>query len=298
MDSTDFRIIDRLDQNSRASYPAVARSLGLATRTVQKRVAKMERSRLIRSFETFLDPSILGLHQAVCDVVAKSSSKNEEVRKALFRIPHVTEILTLAGGAFMVHLYYHTSTELRDTLTRISQTRSVADVQYEVAPWSGLHTSTRLTQTSWLILTSLSHNARKDLTTISKETGLSTRTVQRQLRWFHGQEFVRFGVDVDLSKASEAFTYAALIRLKPDMAKQQTLTVIKRTVRNVWREFPTMNPFTAMLWLHAASGSDLERDMEAIRLTPGVSSVRIMMVTSDQRNPDFLDATLRARSSN
>ncbi len=297
MDSTDFRIIDRLDQNSRASYPAVARCLGLASRTVQKRVAKMERSRLIRSFETFLDPSILGLHQAVCDVVAKSSSKNEEVRKALFRIPHVTEILTLAGGAFMVHLYYHTSSELRNTLTRINQTQGVADVQYEVAPWSRLHTGIRLTQTSLLILTNLSHNARKDLTTISKETGVSTRTVQRQLRWFHGQEFVRFGLDIDLSKVSKAFVYAALIRLKPDTAKQQILIIIKRTVRNVWRELPTMNPFTAMLWLHAASGNDLERDVEAIRLTPGVSNVRIMMVTSDQRKSDFLDAILRERSS-
>ncbi len=204
MDSTDFRIIDRLDQNSRASYPAVARCLGLASRTVQKRVAKMERSRLIRSFETFLDPSILGLHQAVCDVVAKSSSKNEEVRKALFRIPHVTEILTLAGGAFMVHLYYHTSSELRNTLTRINQTQGVADVQYEVAPWSRLHTGIRLTQTSLLILTNLSHNARKDLTTISKETGVSTRTVQRQLRWFHGQELFRFGLDINPSKVPQA----------------------------------------------------------------------------------------------
>jgi Lrp/AsnC family transcriptional regulator, leucine-responsive regulatory protein len=291
MDPVDLQIVELLDKNARESYANIARVLALSGRTVQRRVARMLRAGFIRSFEAILDPRSLGLGEAVCDVQAKGSVRNEDVRNRLTKVPNVTEIITLAGGTFVVYAYYRDSAELENVLHRIGATPGVADIQYEAGPWTE-DGNVKLSLQSWKIVHILNHNARRELTDVARQAGLSSRTVQRHILWLTSRRAVRFGVDVDISKATDLFVYILLVRLQMGTPKQSALERIKKQVPAVWRELRTVNPFTIILSLYAARITQLESDVESIRLVPGVAGVRVLIVTEDRRNTAWLDSRI------
>ena len=295
MDGFDFRIVQLLDRNSRESFARIAGAVGLTSRTVQRRVARMVETGFIRGFDVMVEPSSLDLGEAVCDVQIKANAKKEEVRKRMLEIPNLNEIITLVGDSFVVYACYRDSVELESILTRISATVGVADIQYEVNPRTGKQAS-KLSRQSWLLIHSLNHRSRREMVDISQELGLSTRTVQRNLRWLEKNGAVRFGVDVDVSKAADLLIYVLVIRLQIGVAKTKTLERIQRTVATVWRELRTINPHTIILLLYARQTMELEKDVETVRLANGVTGVRVLMITGDTRNASVMDARIAAKA--
>lgn len=295
MDTVDFRIVQLLDRDSRESFAGIAGELSLTPRTVHRRVMKMVETGFIRGFDVLVEPSSLDLGEAVCDVQIKANAKKEEVRKKMLEIPNLNEIITLVGDSFVVYTYYRDSVELESILTRLSATLGVADVQYEVNPRTGVQTS-KLSRQSWLLIHSLNHRSRREVIDIAQEVGLSARTVHRNLRWLEKVSVVRFGVDVDVSKAADLFIYVLVIRLQIGVAKTKTLERIRRTVATVWRELRTVNPYTIILLLYARQTMELERDVESVRLANGVTGVRVLIITGDTRNTSVMDARIAAKA--
>lgn len=242
-----------------------------------------------------VEPSSLDLGEAVCDVQIKPNAKKDEVRKRMLEIPNLNEIITLVGDSFVVYAYYRDSVELESILTRLSSTIGVADVQYEVNPRTGEQVS-KLSMQSWLLVHSLNHRSRKEMVDVARELGLSARTVQRNLRWLEKSGGVRFGVDVDVSKAADLLIYVLVIRLQIGIAKTKTLERIRRTVSTVWRELRTVNPHTIILLLYARQTVELERDVETVRLANGVTGVRVLMITGDTKNTSVMDARIKAKA--
>lgn len=107
---------------------------------------------------------------------------------------------------------------------------------------------------------------------------------------------VRFGVDVDLSKAQDLFIYVLVVRLQLGVAKVRILEQVRDIVGNVWRELRTVNPHTLILVLYAERTAELERDVETIRLLSGVVGVRVLMITGDTRNSQLLDFKVAERA--
>lgn len=295
MDPLDLKIVHQLDRNCRDSFAFIGGIVGVSSRTVQRRVARMLRTGFLRSFEIILDPSALDLGEAVCDIQVKADVKKEEVRKRLFKIANVSEVISLAGGSFVVYVNYRDSGDLEGVLSRLSATAGVADVQYELNPRTG-EKSPRLSRQSWAIIQSLNHRARRESTDVAAEAGLSGRTVQRNIKWLSDTNAVRFGVDVDLSKAQDLFIYVLVVRLQLGVAKVRILEQVRDIVGNVWRELRTVNPHTLILVLYAERTAELERDVETIRLLSGVVGVRVLMITGDTRNSQLLDFKVAERA--
>ena len=296
MDAVDFRIVQLLDKNSRESFGRIGSALGVTSRMVQRRVMGMVETGFIRSFDAIVDASSLDLGEVVCDVQVKSSARKGEVRKKLLEIPNLNEIITLVGDSFVVYAYYRDSTELESILIQLTATPGVADVQYEVNPRTREHGS-KLSRQSWLLLHSLNHRARREIVDIAREVGLSARTVQRNLRWIESTGAVRFGVDVDVSKAVDLFIYVLIVRLQIGTAKTRILERVRRAVPTIWRELKTVNPHNIILLLHARQTLELERDVEMVRLSNGVTGVRVLMITGDARNTSVMDERIAAKAS-
>src|SRR5215469_16798083 len=119
MDSTDLKIISELDRNGRESFERIAKKLGTARRTVNRRVGLMVSSGFIKSFEVLMESSILGLGQATCNVKVKSTTNVNTTREKLLKIPGVVEILTFIGGALVAYIYYRDQAQLEDILIHI-----------------------------------------------------------------------------------------------------------------------------------------------------------------------------------
>ena len=256
---------------------------------------RMVETGFIRGFDVIVEPSSLDLGEAVCDVQIKANAKKEEVRRRMLEIPNLNEIITLVGDSFVVYVYYRDPVDLESILTRMSATPGVADVQYEVNPRTG-EQAPSLSRQSWLIVHSLNHRSRREMVDIARELGLSARTVQRNLRWLERRGAVRFGVDVDVSKAADLLIYVLVIRLQIGVAKTKTLERIRRAVSTVWRELRTVNPHTIILLLYARQTMELERDVETVRLANGVTGIRVLMITGDTRNASVMDARVAAKA--
>jgi len=295
MDPIDLKIVQELDKNCRDSFASIGNALNITPRTVQRRVTRMLDTGFIRSFEVMVDPSGLDLGEAVCDIQVKANARNEDVRNRLLKIPNVNEIISLAGGTFVSYLHYQDSAELESTLSHLSATTGVADVQYELNP-RNREQSPKLSRQSWLLIHNLNHKARREFADIATEVGLSSRTAQRNIQWLRNTAAVRFGVDVDVSKAQELFIYVLVVRLQLGTAKPKLLDHLRNVVSNAWRELRTVNPYTIILLLYAKKTSELERDVETVRLLNGVAGVRVLIITSDTRNTSLVDSKIAERA--
>ncbi|GAA0666445.1 MULTISPECIES: Lrp/AsnC family transcriptional regulator [Streptomyces] len=97
LDATDARILLALAASPRATVVALAERLGLSRNTVQARVARMEQSGALGSFERRITPNALG-HPLTAFVTARVDQRRlAEVSEALADIAEVVEVFGLSG---------------------------------------------------------------------------------------------------------------------------------------------------------------------------------------------------------
>lgn len=97
LDATDARILLALAADPRATVVALAEQLGLSRNTVQARVARMEQSSALGSFERRITPKALG-HPLTAFVTAQVNQHQlAEVSQALAGITEVVEVFGLSG---------------------------------------------------------------------------------------------------------------------------------------------------------------------------------------------------------
>jgi len=97
MDAIDAQIFLALDDDPRCPVVSLADRLGLARRTVQTRLARLEEDGLLRTNSTRLRPEHLG--QTIAAVISADldQSQLETVVATLERMPHVLEVAATSG---------------------------------------------------------------------------------------------------------------------------------------------------------------------------------------------------------
>jgi Lrp/AsnC family transcriptional regulator, leucine-responsive regulatory protein len=99
VDDTDLVILELLVHDARASQRRIARQVGMSAPAVAERIARLERSGLIRGYRAEIDRSRLGFPLVVyVSVVATNTLKQPyEVLDALGALPEVEEVAIVAG---------------------------------------------------------------------------------------------------------------------------------------------------------------------------------------------------------
>jgi DNA-binding Lrp family transcriptional regulator len=97
MDDTDFRIIEVLKKNSRASFRKIAKATGLSTDTVMRRYQKLEKEGVVQPTIT-VDLVKLG-YEAIVYFKVKVTSQNSlpAIIDGIAEIPDVTAIIRATG---------------------------------------------------------------------------------------------------------------------------------------------------------------------------------------------------------
>ncbi|MFI5860108.1 Lrp/AsnC family transcriptional regulator [Streptomyces sp. NPDC051546] len=105
IDSTDARLLLALTAHPRATTVALAEASGLSRNTVQARLAALDRSGAVGSFERRVDPSALGCPLTAFVTTQVSQRRLEEVAHALTAIPEVLQAHGLSGDTdLLVHV--------------------------------------------------------------------------------------------------------------------------------------------------------------------------------------------------
>jgi DNA-binding Lrp family transcriptional regulator len=97
INSIDARLLLALKEHPRATAVAIAERSGLARNTVQARLAAMERTRVLDSFERCISPAALGYPLAAFVTARVVQRRLDEVAEALAAIPEVLQVHGLSG---------------------------------------------------------------------------------------------------------------------------------------------------------------------------------------------------------
>lgn len=127
MDNLDYRIIDLLRQNARASYGDIGDRIGLSASAVKRRVDRLVATDVIRAFTIQVDPAVDGLAtEAYVELFCRGTVAPEELRRILSAVPEVMDAATVTGSAdAIVHVRSRDIPSLEDALEQIRIAPSV-----------------------------------------------------------------------------------------------------------------------------------------------------------------------------
>ena len=99
LDDVDLAILDLLVRDARASQRRISREVGMSPPAVAERLARLERTGVIRGYRAELDRARLGFSMVVyVSVIAVNTLKHpDEILAALRALPEVEDVSIVAG---------------------------------------------------------------------------------------------------------------------------------------------------------------------------------------------------------
>jgi len=244
MDKTDMQILSHLMNNCRESNRQIGRDVGISGNAVNSRIKKMERSKVIEGYTIKIEPPALGYGIFYVVVSGKGiENKIEQIRligEPFFVVPCV-------GGITVCGIVVREEVERKMELAKniMSGIRILTIFEAKIDP-----AESNLTRTDLEIIERLLPNPRKRIEEVSRETGLSTKTVTRSLDKLARDENIQFTTMYDPAKLANYIPYAVLTRITGDMKR------IKRSFDEKFGSMYLQVPFlsdstgfrTAMCW--------------------------------------------------
>jgi len=189
MDSLDVRVYRELlhsitgpplESDIRRSYRSVARKLRIDEVTIRNRIKGLQQSGFLKGWQLVVNPSLLGvkLSQLWFDV-RPPSAKDDLVRK-LSLIHGALAISDYYGSSLTLIIMYETESSARKEFELIARISNAESLVRASIPFPGC--TIELTHTDWRIMKAIQTNPRQSYPVISREVGISQKTVRRRLQ--------------------------------------------------------------------------------------------------------------------
>ncbi len=95
LDATDLRILQVLQENSRQTYTAIGKLLGIAHSTVYDRIKRMEQQGIIKKYMILIDTEKMGAKNITAIITVYTDPKViEKVAEKLCDAPEVLDVYT------------------------------------------------------------------------------------------------------------------------------------------------------------------------------------------------------------
>jgi DNA-binding Lrp family transcriptional regulator len=92
-----------LQEDSRQTYTAIGKRLGITHSTVYDRIRKMEKQKVIRNYTTFIDLEKVGVKHILAIVTVYTDPKEtERVAEKLAKSPEVLEVYTSLSDELLI----------------------------------------------------------------------------------------------------------------------------------------------------------------------------------------------------
>lgn len=98
VDEVDRRILELLGADARCSARALGRAIGMSPGAISERVARLERTGVIRGYHAEVDARALGFHlQVVIGVQVRQGSSLTETLDGLLEVPEILSVHVVTG---------------------------------------------------------------------------------------------------------------------------------------------------------------------------------------------------------
>lgn len=95
LDSTDWKILEALQNDARQTYTAIGKSLGLAHSTVYDRIKKLEHHGIIKKYTAVIDTEKAGVNSITAIMTVFTEPKeSEKIAEKLCEAPQILEVYT------------------------------------------------------------------------------------------------------------------------------------------------------------------------------------------------------------
>ena len=103
LDATDLEILRALQENSRETYGAIGKRLGIAHSTVYDRIRKMEQHKVIKNYTATIDVEKIGMRCITAIMTVYTDPKEtERVAERLAALPEVLEVYTSISEELLI----------------------------------------------------------------------------------------------------------------------------------------------------------------------------------------------------
>ncbi|MFV2040633.1 MAG: Lrp/AsnC family transcriptional regulator [Candidatus Hydrothermarchaeales archaeon] len=134
MDETDQKIIDKLRENSRASYKEIARGVKISDVAVHKRIKNLQKRGVIKRFTVTIDQRKLDKTTTAILMIKCDTGSAPEIAEGLAKTPDITEVYTTIGEYDLVaKIRTHDMDALKDLVEKkLRMTRGIHEIRTSV----------------------------------------------------------------------------------------------------------------------------------------------------------------------
>ncbi|MFX1457436.1 MAG: winged helix-turn-helix transcriptional regulator [Promethearchaeota archaeon] len=180
MDEIDFFLLKKLVENSRLTYRELAEMTDLSVSATHKRINNLIEDGIIEAF--IARPSPIALNYIWVIIFGTSRAKSMDVvSKELGQHENIFFIGVAGAKSLYVFTYLRNINELQELSTYISKNAQISKPVVGIVNVPYQATTEYLTNIDYKILRSLNRDARKPITDIADDLGLSAKTVKKRI---------------------------------------------------------------------------------------------------------------------
>lgn len=103
LDETDFGILEALQKDSRQTYTAIGKKIGIAHSTVYDRIRRMEQAEVIKNYTTIVDAEKMSVRNITAMMTVYTDPKEtEKVAERLAEADETLEVYTSLSEEFLI----------------------------------------------------------------------------------------------------------------------------------------------------------------------------------------------------
>lgn len=292
MDEIDLIILKKLNENSRLTYRELAKITDISVSAIHKRIKILEDNGNISGY--IARPSIIALKCIWILIFGTSNAKSmDAVSKELGQHESVIFVAITGGKYLLISGYIRDITELQDYSSYVSKTAQMSeptiaiyDVRYRTVPEP-------LSSIDFKILKTLNKDARKPITDIADDIGVSTKTIRKRLDHMIENNLANFSIQI--TPHMNSFVTIFHLFLKEGNIKSTLEYLEKKYSKNLFYCLSFSNiPNLIQLNVWTKNPQDAQRIQERLQ-TEGFKDIIPHIVLSVQWYDCWIDELLRTK---
>ena len=209
LDRTDFKIISALNNNCRTSYRSIGNEIGLTAKSVKNRVDKIVSKKIIDRFILNLNLGILGYKNLYVLVIRHNRNSTKNIIDNLNLVGDLIFHVTCLGGISAFGLAMRE--DLDEKIELLNNALKPGFIQSSFVVKEHVPYSYTLKLIDYKIIQSLLKDPRIEISNLSKEIGISERTITRRLGKMIENHIIEFSLLFNPSVMSGYIIFYMLI---------------------------------------------------------------------------------------
>jgi len=269
LDKLDIKILGRLLNNCRESDRQIGKELAISGGAVSVRIQKMEKMKIIEKYTIKVEPPVLGF--GILYIVV-SGQNIKEILEQISLVGEPFLVVPCIGGITICGIVIKENVQQKTLLAK----KLMKDVRVlSIFEAENIGFNSNLTKTDLEILEQLIKEPRQKIEKISKDTGLSTKTVTRCIDKLQENEGIQFTLVYDPTKIEKFIPHAILAWIDGNI--RETLRNMNDKFYDSYMQIPFIAKNQIVLFMYSKDIFEMDELTQRVRNLDSVKSTDLFI---------------------